>query len=245
MGGRRERRVGLDAMDDVVRIIERSNQRGGRMLSVTDLVDADTFSLEQAAWVLARVRDGASWLVGARPGGAGKTTVMSAMLAALPSVPAIRLTNPGTGWEASEPGECVVAYEVGRGAYDAYVWGQAVRRMAALAARGVRVVTNLHADTLEEAAAQIVTECGVTSDGFLGFGMFLPVTVSGGWHGRTRRVDAISVAHPSGWSVVERERAARDAPADVVRFLEVCLREEVREVSSFRRRWLRHLDASE
>lgn len=137
-----------------------------------------------------------------------------------------------------------MAYEVGRGAYDAYVWGSDVRRMAALAAEGVRVVTNLHADTLDEAATQIVTECGVSSGDFLGFGMFLPVTVCGGWREKSRRVHAISVAEASGWRVVDRRRVESQAPADVVRFLELCLREEVREVSNFRRRWLEHLDGS-
>ena len=234
-------RNGPEAMDDVVRIIERSNQRGGRMLSVTDLVEAGTLSLRQAAWLMGKVRAGASWLVGARPGGAGKTTIMSALLGGLPPVPAIRLTNPDTGWERSQPGECVVAYEVGRGAYDAYVWGRDVCRMAALAAAGVRAVTNLHADTLEEAAAQIVTECGVTPELFRSFDMFLPVTVSGGWLGKSRCVLSVSVAHASGWAAVDREQSEAEAPADVVRFLEACVRGGVRDVSSFRRGWLSHL----
>ena len=51
------------------------------MLSVVDLLEAGTLSPAQAAWLLRRILRGSSWLVGAGPGGAGKTTVMSALLA--------------------------------------------------------------------------------------------------------------------------------------------------------------------
>jgi Flp pilus assembly CpaF family ATPase len=54
--------------DDVISVVNRSNQRGGRMLSLADLVEADTFTLEQAAWVTERIEAGASILVGANPG---------------------------------------------------------------------------------------------------------------------------------------------------------------------------------
>ena len=61
--------------DPVIELVNRSHQRGGRMLSVVDLVAADTLTMEQACWLLVRILDGSSWLVGANPGGAGKTAV--------------------------------------------------------------------------------------------------------------------------------------------------------------------------
>ena len=56
------------------REIDRCNQRGGRMLSVVDLIEAETLSAELAAYCLAAVGQGASFMVGALPGGAGKTS---------------------------------------------------------------------------------------------------------------------------------------------------------------------------
>jgi hypothetical protein len=68
------------------------------MLSVVDLLEAGTLSLAQAAWLAARVAEGSSWLVGARPGGAGKTTVMAALLAMVPVAQRVRLTLTRGGW---------------------------------------------------------------------------------------------------------------------------------------------------
>ena len=85
-------------MHNVLEVVKRSNQRGGRMLSVVDLIEAGTLSVNQAAWILERVLNGSSWLVGARPGGAGKTTVMSAILAMVPAGTRVRLTNQLSGW---------------------------------------------------------------------------------------------------------------------------------------------------
>ena len=60
--------------------INRCNQRGGRMLSIVDLIDAGTVDKSIAAYFLAVISKGKSFLVGAKPGGAGKTTVMGALL---------------------------------------------------------------------------------------------------------------------------------------------------------------------
>jgi Flp pilus assembly CpaF family ATPase len=65
--------------------INRCNQRGGRMLSIRDLLDAGTLNEEMAAYLLAVISTGNSFLVGARPGGVGKTTVMAALLNFIPA----------------------------------------------------------------------------------------------------------------------------------------------------------------
>ena len=67
-----------------VRAINDCNQRGGRMLSLVDLLDAGSVDLPLAAYLAAAMRGGASLLVGARPGGAGKTAVMCALLNWIP-----------------------------------------------------------------------------------------------------------------------------------------------------------------
>ncbi|NLX42680.1 MAG: hypothetical protein GXY79_04280, partial [Chloroflexi bacterium] len=99
-------------MDSAIAIVNRANQRGGRMLSIVDLLLAETLTLPQAAWLAAQVLGGRSFLVGARPGGAGKTTVMGALLGLLPRNEPVLLAARGTGWESAAPGSCVVAYEI-------------------------------------------------------------------------------------------------------------------------------------
>ena len=54
------------------------------MLSLVDLIKAGTVDLRLAAYLAAAMHSGASLLVGARPGAAGKTTVMCALLNFLP-----------------------------------------------------------------------------------------------------------------------------------------------------------------
>ena len=120
-------------MDRVLSVVNRANQRGGRMLSLVDLQEAGTVSAAQAAWLLARVAEGASWLVGARPGGAGKTAVLAALLAMVPDGESVRLTLAGGGWHGALPGETVVSYELSPGTYEAYIWGPEVCRLACLA----------------------------------------------------------------------------------------------------------------
>ena len=228
-------------MDAIIQVIERSNQRGGRMLSVVDLVEAGTLSLGQAAWLVAEVQAGSSWLVGAKPGGAGKTAVMSALLGVLPPVRRVWLTNPGTEWGAAEPGDCVVAYEISPGSYDAYIWGQDVRQLAELGRQGVRIVTNLHADTLQEAQAQVVDENGVTPDAFAAFGLFIPIQITGSMWRRQREVQDVYRNRGEDWRAVSRAEAEQQAAPEINAFLEDCLGRGCRHVDDVRRTWLEFL----
>lgn len=148
-----------------VREIEACNQRGGRMLSLVDLLDAGTVDLALAAYLAAAMRSGASLLVGARPGGAGKTAVMCALLNFLPDHTVIRpvegklLTE---GLYDHRPGEtCYLAHEIGGGHYYAYIWNGQARTFFRLAANGHIVASNLHADTLDETYDQLCRGNGV------------------------------------------------------------------------------------
>jgi len=227
-------------------IIERSNQRGGRMFSVVDLIEAGTLTVAQVAWLSARIDGGASWLVGAQPGGAGKTTVMSALLGLLPADVNVRLANPGTDWQNAQPGECVVAYEISPGSYDAYVWGEDVRRLAELAASGVRVVTNLHADTLDQARQQIVHENGASETQFMAFDLFLPIRLELALgRDRNRRIHKVRWSDQGAWCTVAREEMEHvDLDADTVAFLEDCQEQGIRRANEFRNAWLAFRNSS-
>lgn len=139
------------------------NQRAGRMLTLVDLAEAGTVSLDLAAYLAAVVRRGHSHLVGANPGGAGKTTVMAALLNFLPNETEIVTTSAlqQAARDTAYGATCYLAHEIGAGHYYAYVWGAAARAFFALAGRGHIVASNLHADTLAQTKAQLCDENGV------------------------------------------------------------------------------------
>ena len=145
-----------------VNAINACNQRGGRMLSLLDLIDAETVDLPLAAYLAATMRSGASLLVGARPGGAGKTAVMCALLNFLPNRTTIRPVDSRAALadgQHARPGEvCYLAHEISNAPYYAYVWGSEARAFFGLVDQGHIIASNLHADTLEETRDQICRE---------------------------------------------------------------------------------------
>jgi hypothetical protein len=148
-----------------VNAINDCNQRGGRMLSLLDLIDAETVDLPLAAYLAATMRSGASLLVGARPGGAGKTAVMCALLNFLPDRTTIRPVDSRAALadgQRTQPGEvCFLAHEISNAAYYAYVWGSEARAFFSLIETGHIIASNLHADTLKETRDQLCQENGV------------------------------------------------------------------------------------
>ena len=156
----------IDPLFDHVHALDECNQRGGRMLSLIDLIDAGTVDVPLAAYLVAAMRYGASLLVGARPGGAGKTAVMAALLNFLPNATTIQAVGSRAVLDLASqdptPGAtCYLAHEIGAGMYYAYLWDGEARDFFALAARGHTIATNLHADTLEETHDQLCLENGV------------------------------------------------------------------------------------
>jgi hypothetical protein len=153
-----------------IRALRDCNQRGGRLLSLVDLIDAGTVDLDMAGYLAAVVRAGGSLLVGARAGGAGKTALMVALLNFLPNETALQpiegpvvlrrgLMNEAFG------STCYLAHEIGEGFYYAYLWDDQARAFFELAARGHTIASNLHADTLPEARTQLIVENGVDPAG--------------------------------------------------------------------------------
>jgi energy-coupling factor transporter ATP-binding protein EcfA2 len=137
------------------RQIEQLNQRGGRMLSIVDLIQAGTISVEMAAYAMRAMAEGASLLTAARPGGAGKTTLMAALLGLLPpdvplvTVDSSRIIHDGLQRSAAEPA-CYLAHEIGSGDWFGYIWGRDVGNFFSLIEDQRRIASCLHADTLEE-----------------------------------------------------------------------------------------------
>ena len=161
------------------------------MLSIVDLLEAGSLDLDLAALLMARVTRGASFMVGARPGGAGKTTVMCALLNLIPrDVPIVAATAQAV--RAAGPARrCYVCHEIGAGPYFAYLWGEDLRAYCALSTQGHILATNLHADDLDESRAQVCDENGVPVPHFNAFDLLVYVRASGKWHAGRRWIDMV------------------------------------------------------
>jgi len=175
--------------------LDRCNQRGGRMLSMIDLLEAETLGLDLAAWLMARVAGGASFLVGARPGGAGKTTVMCALLNLAPADRPIVAATPeavrAAAKEASPAPRCYVCHEIGAGPYFAYLWGADLRAYCSLSEKGHMLAANLHADDLDEAREQVCAGNRVPAVHFNAFRLQVFLRVERGSLRARRRIDKV------------------------------------------------------
>jgi len=148
------------------------------MLSVFDLLAANTLDLDLAAYLMARISQGASFMVGSVPGGAGKTTVMCALLNFVPAdVPLVAATPQAVyqaaNSKASSPCSCYICHEIGSGHYFAYLWADALRNYCRLSDYGHMLATNLHADTLQQAKDQVCNTNGVPGKYFNKFELLI------------------------------------------------------------------------
>ncbi len=193
----REETIGREKlpMDEAIKRhcaeIERCNQRGERMLSVLDLLDAKTLDLDLAAYLMARISNGASFMVGANPGGAGKTTVMCALLNLVPPDRVLLAATPEAVRQGTAHPHCFICHEVGSGHYFAYLWGRDLQAYCSLSEFGHILASNLHADDLEEAYEQMCLDNGVPKAHFQSFHLMLFLQVSGVYPERRRRIATI------------------------------------------------------
>ncbi|HUU23813.1 MAG TPA: hypothetical protein VM389_14860 [Phycisphaerae bacterium] len=175
--------------------IDRCNQRGGRMLSVVDLIEAGTLGPDLAAYALAAIAGGASFLVGAAPGGAGKTTVMGALLnfvpADVPLLPADGMASIRQAAAGRDGRRCYLCHEIGAGPYYAYLWGAELRAYFDLPAAGHMLATNLHADTYEQARRQICADNAVSEQALRRINLMFFLSVERSRRGVARRIEQV------------------------------------------------------
>lgn len=147
------------------------------MLSVFDLLAAKTLDLDLAAYLMARISKGASFMVGSIPGGAGKTTVMCALLNFVPAdIPLIAATPEAVHEVVNakvQSHACYVCHEIGSGYYFAYLWADELRAYCRLSEKGHILATNLHADNLKQAKDQVCNTNGVPGEHFNKFELLI------------------------------------------------------------------------
>jgi len=220
--------------------IEMLNQRGGRTLSIVDLMAADTIRPEAAGYVLWHIAHGASFVTGAVPGGAGKTTLLADLLGMLPPGERI-VTTPDAGAvrealsDSDRRARCSLCHEIGSGMWYGYLWGQTVARFFELTENGGRLAACLHADDPVQVRNILLSPTlGVTEEAFGRVGLLLFMAIGGGYGRTVRRVSSIWAADGRGGhelvfeqdartGVLREVRAAQSASGDRGPSLEACI----------------------
>ena len=179
-----------------LREIEGLNQRGGRTLSFIDLIRAGTVSAEMVAYCWTAIAHGASFLTAARPGGAGKSTVLANLLALLPPGEEIVTYSDQSVVEPTAR-KCYLAHEIGAGHWYGYILGGEVKAFLSLADDGHRLAGCIHADTLEELAGIFSSPpLTVSAEQMRCLDLVLFIHVM---PGQQRRVVAVHEAVPGGY----------------------------------------------
>lgn len=166
--------------------IEGLSQRG-QTLSIIDLINAKTLTIDMTAYALYRVSKGASFITAARPGNAGKTTLLACLLTFLPiETEIVTISNPSMINKIRKYNGklCVLCHEIGSGPWYGYLWGKDVGHFFDLMNYGHQIASCIHADTLDEMYSILVSnELGVSADNFskldLIFFMHLDRQISG------------------------------------------------------------------
>lgn len=179
--------------------IEGLSQRGST-LSIVDLINANTIDVEMSAFCLYTILNGASFLTSARPGNAGKTTLMACLLTFLtPDVRIVTTSSPSIVTEIHNTLDgrktdklCVLCHEIGSGHWYGYLWGKYVGQLFNLMNYGCRIASCIHADTLEEIENTLVSrELGVSENDFNKLDLILFMKLMRDGMGYKRRVSAL------------------------------------------------------
>lgn len=162
------------------------------MLSVFDLLERGTMTEELAGFSLYWISRGASFLVGANPGGAGKTTVMCALLNFVPAdvelIPATVDIVESALTQKRHFRRCFICHEIGSGPWFAYLWGESLREYFRLFDYDYILATNLHADDIDEARYQICDENRVPEKYFRRVNLLYFIRVLPGY---VRKIDKV------------------------------------------------------
>ncbi|MEW6356774.1 MAG: hypothetical protein AB1696_10630 [Planctomycetota bacterium] len=180
------------------------NQRGGRMLSLVDLIEAGTMSNEMCAFCLCAIANGASFLTAARPGGVGKTTVLAVLLGFLP--PEVKIVTVDSGAviakaKSEDPSipKCYLPHELGSGMWYGYIWGEDVADLFTLKEGNRRIASCIHVDAIGEMEGVLTSPpLNVTEEHFLDLEFALFMTMEGGHLRSKRRVCSLCEASEDG-----------------------------------------------
>lgn len=178
-----------------IKEIKKLNQRGGRMLSLIDLLEDNTLNMEMASFLLFSMLNNSSFLTAANPSGTGKTTLMGALLNLLKPGIEIKTVEQASHLDSNKydlnENLRFLIHEIGNGPYYSYIWGKAVNNFFGLTKKA-RVTSCIHADTLKELKEIVFNPpLLVEKDYFYNLDLILFMTMEGDFYSRKRRVSSV------------------------------------------------------
>ncbi len=171
-------------------------------LSVTQIMQAGTFPPRVGAMLWLIMERGAPLVLAADPPGAGKTTILTALLAfARPGASLYFTRGWGETFQLPPVEDDATVYLMVNEISDhlpVYSWGPYVQRAFELMGDGYSLLSTMHADTVEGVIEQLVDECDVPEAhvGRLAFVVPLHLGHAGGR--RIRRIAEVAVLEPLG-----------------------------------------------
>ena len=186
-------------------------------LSITEILQAGTMPPRVAALLWVAMERGASIVLAADPPGAGKTTILTALLAFTRPETGVYFTR-GWGEEFRLPPlqDGVPTYILINEISDhlpVYSWGPYVQRAFELAADGYSLASTMHADTVDGVIEQLVEENDVPERNVGHLALVVPIFVGAREGRRLRRVSEVAVLEPLAQSY-DRHSIVRWRPAD-------------------------------
>ncbi|MFW5976554.1 MAG: hypothetical protein ACOCQS_01270 [Bacillota bacterium] len=173
--------------------INNLNQRGGRMLSIIDLLKDGTLNSEIAGFLLYSMMENKSFLTAANPSGTGKTTLMGALLGLLKPGVRIKTINNHINPDNIQDHKNIrfLIHEIGDGPYYSYIWGKDVSNFFQLGGQN-SLASCMHADTLKEMKNILFNPpLSVNEIDFYNLDLILFMKMSGNFTSRIRRISEI------------------------------------------------------
>ena len=188
-------------------------------LSITEILRAGTMSPRLAATFWMAVERGLSIVLASNPSGAGKTTILTALLAfSRPDTSVYFTRGWGEQFRLPPPNGDAPTYLLVNEISDhlpVYSWGPYVLRAFELLADGYSLASTMHADTVDGVIEQLVEECDVPERLVGHLALVVPIHVGASGGRRIRRVSDVTVLEPlaAGYDrcTIARWRHADDA----------------------------------
>lgn len=171
-------------------------------LSVTQIMRSGTFPPRVGAILWLIMERGAPMVLAADPPGAGKTTILTALLAfARPEASLYFTRGWGETFDLPPVGEGETVYLMVNEISDhlpVYSWGPYVQRAFELMGEGYSLLSTMHSDTVDGVIEQMIEECDVPEAQVGRLAFVVPLHLGSAGGRRIRRVAEIAVLEPLG-----------------------------------------------
>src|SRR3990172_4624276 len=193
-------------------------------LSITQVLQAGTMPPRLAAAFWLGLERGASFIFAAAPPGAGKTTILTALLAFAPPETVAYFTRGwGETFELPPPSDGYPTYIMVNEMSDhlpVHSWGPYVLRVFELLGDGYSLCTTVHADTVEGVIDQLREEVGVPREHLARLTFVVPLAVAHREGETLRRVLDVGLLGDGEGGLAVRRIAAWDERRDAFAVLD-------------------------